>query len=171
MGREFRRNLRRQNLTRRQRWAQIRQFRKNQRQKKRLFMGQLKAQQNNTKDPNLNPSLGLRPTRRPWRPAGHARPLVRPVRPVMAINVAKKNSEGKIKRLKDMMKKRMIELEKKREKKAFENFAKEMKQQKNMTKEKYTEKMEIFKKDLLKKRKEFLAKMQRILAKFAHTKS
>ena len=47
-------------------------------------------------------------------------------------------SEGKIKRLKDMMKKRMIKMEKKREKKAFENFAKEMKQQKNMTKEKYT---------------------------------
>lgn len=68
-------------------------------------------------------------------------------------------SEGKIKRLKDMMKKRMIKMEKKREKKAFENFAKEMKQQKNMTKEKYTEKMEIFKKDLMKKRKEFLAKM------------
>ena len=89
--REFRRNLRTQNLTRRQRWAQIRQFRKNQRQEKRLFLSQLKAQQNNTQDPNLNPSLGLRPTRRPWRPAGHARPLVRPVRPVMAINVAKKN--------------------------------------------------------------------------------
>ena len=61
--------------------------------------------------------------------------------------------------MKDMMKKRMIKMEKKREKKAFENFAKEMKQQKNMTKEKYTEKMEIFKKDLMKKRKEFLAKM------------
>ena len=53
----------------------------------------------------------------------------------------------------------MIEMEKKREKKAFENFVKEMKQQKNMTKEEYTEKMQLFKKDLMKKRKEFLAKM------------
>ena len=58
-----------------------------------------------------------------------------------------------------MMKKRMINMEKKREKKAFENFVKEMKQQKNMTKEEYTEKMQLFKKDLMKKRKEFLAKM------------
>ena len=58
-----------------------------------------------------------------------------------------------------MMKKKMIEMEKKREKKAFENFVKEMKQQKNLTKEEYTEKMQLFKKDLMKKRKEFLAKM------------
>ena len=58
-----------------------------------------------------------------------------------------------------MMKKKMIKMEKKREKKAFENFVKEMKQQKNMTKEEYTEKMQLFKKDLMKKRKEFLAKM------------
>ena len=58
-----------------------------------------------------------------------------------------------------MMKKRMINMEKKREKKAFENFVKEMKQQKNMTKEEYTEKLQLFKKDLMKKRKEFLAKM------------
>ena len=58
-----------------------------------------------------------------------------------------------------MMKKKMIKMEKKREKKAFENFVKEMKQQKNLTKEEYTEKMQLFKKDLMKKRKEFLAKM------------
>ena len=58
-----------------------------------------------------------------------------------------------------MMKKKMIKMEKKREKKAFENFVKEMKQQKNMTKEEYTEKLQLFKKDLMKKRKEFLAKM------------
>ena len=58
-----------------------------------------------------------------------------------------------------MMKKKMIKMEKKREKKAFENFVKEMKQQKNMTKEEYTEKMQLFKKDLMKKRKEFFAKM------------
>jgi len=157
--REFRQNLRQQNLSRRQIWAQIRQFRANQKQEKRQFLLELKAQQNQSQGKKPNPILGLRPTRRPWRPAGHARPMVRPQRPVMAINVAKENSEGKTKRLKKMMKKRMIKMEKKREKKAFENFVKELKQQKNLTKEEYTEKMQLFKKDLMKKRKEFLAKM------------
>merc|ERR1712029_611793 len=118
--REFRKNLRQKNLSRRQKWAQIRQFRANQKQERRQFWSELKGQQNQSQGKKPNSILGLRPTRRPWRPAGHARPLVRPQRPVMAINVAKENSEGTTKRLKEMMKKRMIKMEKKREKKAFE---------------------------------------------------
>ena len=77
----------------------------------------------------------------------------------MAINVAKNPSQENTKRLKDQIKKRMIEMEKKREQKEFQNYVQELKKDKTMTNEKFKEKMQEFGQKLLKKRREFQYKM------------
>ena len=77
----------------------------------------------------------------------------------MAINVAKNPSQESAKRLKDQIKKRMIEMEKKREQKEFQNYVQELKKDKTMTNEKFREKMQEFRQKLLKKRREFQYKM------------
>ena len=77
----------------------------------------------------------------------------------MAINVAKNPNQENTKRLKDQIKKRMIEMEKKREAKEFQNYVQELKKDKTMTNEKFREKMQEFKQKLLKKRREFQYKM------------
>ena len=77
----------------------------------------------------------------------------------MAINVAKNPSQENTKRLKDQIKKRMIEMEKKREAKEFQNYVQELKKDKTMTNEKFNEKMQEFRQKVLKKRREFQYKM------------
>ena len=77
----------------------------------------------------------------------------------MAINVAKNPNQENTKRLKDQIKKRMIEMEKKREAKEFQNYVQELKKDKTMTNEKFNEKMQEFRQKVLKKRREFQYKM------------